>query len=106
MFITLKSIDLLPSWPCGISVYASALHDLFLLSAIVSKLGHDIRFHNQFKNLLLCSLDRYTPMAFPTCEIVHVQPSPPISSATCCISHTEGQGCEKELILNQISHLS
>ena len=74
---------------------------LFQLKEILS-----IRIH--IKNCVSphCSRDRYTAKVLSTCEIEHVRPSPLFSSEFFCISHTERQGCEKELVLNQISHLS
>ena len=90
-----KFITLLVSLTCGIWEHASSLHPLWVLSEIVTILGIEVTFQIQNTNLLLCSLDRYTPMVFPTYEIGHVWPSPLLLSATYCISHTERQGCEK-----------
>ena len=93
--LDLKPIDLKASLTCGVSVHASALHPLLVLSEIDPILGTYIMFNIQYTNLLLCSLDRCTPTIYPTYEIGHVRPSPLLSSDSSCICHTERQGYEK-----------
>ena len=89
-----KTIDLKASLTCGVWVHASALHPLLVLSEIDPILGTYIMFNIQYTNLLLCSLDRYTPMVFQTCEIGHARTSSLLSSEDSCICHTETEGCK------------
>ena len=87
-------IALLVSLTCGIWEHASSLHPLLVLSEIVPILVIDVKFQIQNTNLLLCSLDRYTPMVFQTCEIGHARTSSLLSLEDSCICHTETEGCK------------
>ena len=86
---------MLAALTCDVGVHASSLHSLLVLSVIVSRLGTEITFYIQYTNLLLRSLDRYTPMVFPTDEMRHVGTSSLLSSDFFGICHTEKEGCEK-----------